>query len=58
MRIKSLITEWDVVEGNTYLVSTKMEDSYGSPTGLFITDDKGEPWFLDNTKYEVVDEPV
>lgn len=57
MRVKSLVTEWDVVEGNTYIVSTKFEGDYGNPTGLFIIDDKGEPWFLDNIQYEVVDEP-
>jgi len=57
MKIKSLITEQDVVEGNTYIVSTKFEGAYGNSTGLFIIDDKGEPWFLDNAQYEVVDEP-
>lgn len=58
IRIKSLVTEWDVVDGNTYIVNTKCESSFGNSTGLFIIDDKGEPWFLNNTQYEVIDEPV
>jgi hypothetical protein len=54
MKVKCLVTEKDVKAGEIYEVHRQALH----PTSIYVTDDKGEEWYLISSEYEVVDEPV
>lgn len=56
MRVRSLVTEWDVTEGKVYNVADVNLSDDGVMLGVDVIDGRDDNWFLTIHEYEVVEE--